>query len=167
MFFYKRIIFHKKLFNLFRQKGYYIGTKVELSMALSTAIQNFRANRKIVQEKNNAAQTVQAPRSFSVRMLGIPFALGFAFLLMSLAGIAAPVQADMNFSWVVEIFESLFIAATNAMPSFEGFIDAGFPLLIKIGIYGAILGIIGLFVWAFRETIVKVLGMLGFGSKGK
>lgn len=137
-------------------------------MAHSTAIQNFRANRKLVQEKNNAAQTTVKVSPATRPLWAIPFALAFVGLLASLMGIGAPAQAaDLNLSWVVTMFESIFSAATNAMPSFEAFIDAGFPLLIKIGIYGALLGIIALAVYFCRELIMRVLGMIGLNISGK
>jgi hypothetical protein len=130
----------------------------------SNSLANIRHARKLNREKNNAAQTAEHVPAPVRGAWVLPAALAFVFLLLSLVGlgIGTPASAvDLNLSWVVSMFESIFGAATDAMPTFERFIDTGFPLLIKIGIYGAILGMIGLFVWFFRELIIRVLKMIG------
>lgn len=80
----------------------------------------------------------------------------FGFILVP------PSSAALNLSFVGDLFGSLFGALTSVMPSFESFIDAGFPVLIKVIIYVAIIAIIGLGLYMAREVIMKVVKMIGF-----
>jgi hypothetical protein len=104
-----------------------------------TAIQNFRANRKIAQLKNEAEQGETKPRAMNLRTFGIPFALGFAFLLISLAGIGAPAQAvDINLSVITETinaFIELITPITNL-------VIAIVPLWFVIAILGFVMGLL-------------------------
>ncbi len=142
-------------------------------MANTAAMNEIRSVRKIEQLKQNAAQApVKSPGIFRGAWT-MPVALAFMALLVAvgLGGIGAPVAAaDLNLSWVVEMFESIFSAATDAMPAFEGFIDAGFPLLIKIAIYGMIIGVLALATWFARGLVIGIINMI-FGAfqagKGK
>jgi len=76
--------------------------------------------------------------------------------------IAPPAAAELNLSFVGELFTSLFGALEDIVPSFESFIDVGFPVLIKVIIYVAIIGIIGLILYFGRSIVQKVVQMVGF-----
>lgn len=125
------------------------------------SLTDLRCDRKIEQEKSNAAQaTVNVPSG--VRSVIISsFALAFVGLLASLAlGIGTSASADLNLSFVVTMFQTIFQAATNAMPSFEAFIDAGFPVLVKVIVYIAIIGIIFLPIYLLRGIIMAVIRVI-------
>lgn len=89
-----------------------------------------------------------------------------AFLALGFGGLVCmfmpAASAELNLTFVGTLFSTLFAALTSIMPSFETFIDAGFPLLIKIIIYVAIIGVIGLGLYFFREVIQKIIHMIGF-----
>lgn len=89
-----------------------------------------------------------------------------AFTFMGVMGaftlLAVPASAELNLSFVGDLFGTLFQALTDIMPDFEGFIDAGFPVLIKVIIYVAIIAIIGLGLYMAKEVIQKVVKMIGF-----
>jgi hypothetical protein len=92
-----------------------------------------------------------------------------AFVALAFAGIlsicmVAPASAEINLTFVGPLFTSLFNAITSIFPSFEAFIDAGFPLLIKIFVYMAILGVIGLGLYLFRGVIEKVINAIGISK---
>lgn len=76
--------------------------------------------------------------------------------------IAPPAAAELNLSFVGELFTSLFGALEDIVPSFESFIDVGFPVLIKVIIYVAIIGIIGMVLYFGRSIIQKIVQMIGF-----
>lgn len=106
-------------------------------MSFMTAIQNFRASRKVSQETTNAAQTVQTKaRSTGIPFLGVPFSLAFVFMLMALV---SPVSAEINLSVI-----------TDTINAFIGLIDpitdlviAIVPLWFVIMILGFIMGLLG------------------------
>lgn len=92
-----------------------------------------------------------------------------AFVALAFAGVLsicmiAPASAEINLTFVGPLFTSLFNAITSIFPSFEAFIDAGFPLLIKIFVYMAILGVIGLGLYLFRGVIEKVINAIGISK---
>jgi hypothetical protein len=87
----------------------------------------------------------------------------FAFGIGAIACLfAPPAAAELNLSFVGELFTSLFGALGDIVPSFESFIDVGFPVLIKIIIYVAIIGVIGMFLYFGRNVIGKIIQMIGF-----
>lgn len=87
----------------------------------------------------------------------------FAFGIGAIACLfAPPAAAELNLSFVGELFTSLFGALEDIVPSFESFIDVGFPVLIKIIIYVAIIGVIGMFLYFGRNVIGKIIQMIGF-----
>jgi len=104
-----------------------------------TAINNFRCKRKVEQLKNDAGQTVGNARPANLRMFGIPVALGFAFLLMSLAGIGAPAQAvDINLSVITQTINA-FIDLIEPITSL---VIAIVPLWFVIAILGFVMGLL-------------------------
>jgi hypothetical protein len=104
--------------------------------------------------------TMKTPQKSMLRSIMPAFvALGFGGLVCMFMPAAS---AELNLTFVGTLFSTLFAALTSIMPSFETFIDAGFPLLIKIIIYVAIIGVIGLGLYFFREVIQKIIHMIGF-----
>jgi hypothetical protein len=105
--------------------------------------------------------SMKKPQRSILQSLMPAFAVfGVGALLCAL--IAQPASAELNLTFVGTLFGSLFDALTSIIPSFETFIDAGFPLLIKIIIYVAIIGVIGLMLYFMREVIKKIVHMIGF-----
>jgi hypothetical protein len=86
----------------------------------------------------------------------------FAFGMGAIACLfAPPAAADLNLTFVGELFTSLFGALEDIVPSFESFMDVGFPVLIKVLIYVAIIGIIGMILWFGRSVLEKIVKMIG------
>lgn len=129
-------------------------------MANSTAIQNIRTDRRIEQLKDNAEVTAQAATPGSARRFWI-LPVAAAFMLM-LTGIGAVSAAELNLSFIGEMFTSLFTALTDVLPPFEAFVDEGFPVLIKVIVYVAVIGVIGLGLYAMRSIIERIIKMIGF-----
>lgn len=129
-------------------------------MANSTAIQNIRTDRRIEQLKDNAEVTTQAATPGSARRFWI-LPVAAAFMLM-LTGIGAVSAAELNLSFIGEMFTSLFTALTDVIPPFEAFVDEGFPVLIKVIVYVAVIGVIGLGLYAMRSIIERIIKMIGF-----
>ena len=105
-------------------------------MSFETKIQNFRASRKLEQEKINAGQTVQKPRSTGMPFLGVPFALAFVFMLMALV---VPVSAEINLTALTDVINA-FIGVIDPITSL---IIAIVPLWFVILILGFIMGLLG------------------------
>lgn len=104
--------------------------------------------------------TMKKPDVSTLRSIMPAFlALGFGGLVCLFMPAAS---AELNLSFVGTLFGTLFAAMTSIIPSFETFIDAGFPVLIKVIIYIAIIGVIGLGVYFFRNVIEKIIAMIGF-----
>lgn len=106
-------------------------------MSLLTSIQNFRANRKIAAEKNNAAQTA-APkaRNTGLPFLAVPFALAFVFMLMVL--VAPPASAEINLSGITEVIDA-----------FIGIVDDILDLVMAI-----------LPIWFVMQILSFIMGLL-------
>jgi hypothetical protein len=108
-------------------------------MSLKTFMQDAREKRRVAQLKNEAGQTVGNARSANLRMFGIPVALGFAFLLLSLAGIAQPVQAvDINLTAITDTINA-FIEVIDPITNL---VIAIVPLWFVISIVGFIMGLL-------------------------
>lgn len=117
-------------------------SKRELFMSLKTSIQNLRADMKIRQEAANAQLQAASDSIRSMPMFGVMFALGFAFLLMSLAGIAAPVQAGTLNDSVGPIIEDVATLFTPIL----ALVIAAVPVIIATGMIGFILGVLATIV---------------------
>lgn len=91
--------------------------------------------------------------------------MAIAFPGMFLVTLIRPAAADMNLSFIGEMMGSLLTAITDVLPDFETFVDTGFPVLIKIIVYVAVIGVIGLFLYFFRGVIMKILDMIGLTGK--
>jgi len=104
-------------------------------MSIMTAIHNFRTNRKIEQEKTNAGQTVQKPRSTGLPVLAVPFALAFVFMLMALV---APVHAEINLSVITEMINAFI----DIIDPIVNLVVAIIPLWFIMQILGFIMGLL-------------------------
>ncbi|MFA4859173.1 MAG: hypothetical protein WC598_00310 [Methanoregula sp.] len=102
-----------------------------------TAIENFRSNRKVEQEKINAGQTTAPARSGLVKMLGIPFALAFVFMLNAIEPASAEVDVNLSvITNVINAFVGLISPITNL-------VIAIVPLWFVIMILGFVMGLLG------------------------
>lgn len=116
-------------------------------MSFMTAIQNFRANRKLEEEKTNAAQdTVPKARNTGLPVFVVPFALAFVF---ALAALAAPVSAEINLSVITEVINA-FIEIIDPIVSL---VIAIVPLWFIMQILAFIMGL-----------LAAILAMIRFGS---
>jgi hypothetical protein len=115
-------------------------------------------------EETKEVSQVEAPKKARAITRIAPAFIAMAFMAMLSMAVIGPVSAEgINLSFVGPLFTSLFDAVTSIFPSFEDFIDAGFPLLIKIIVYVAIIGIIGMFLYFGRSVLESVVKMIGFG----
>jgi ABC-type phosphate/phosphonate transport system permease subunit len=96
---------------------------------LSTFVQNLRTNVKIEQEKKNAQAKVSASR-----VMGIPMALGLAFMVMM---IFQPVSAGNLSDAVSPILNDVADLFTPLL----NLVIAAVPLIISLAIIGFVLGI--------------------------
>lgn len=112
-------------------------------MSVTASIQNFRMNRKVAQEKNNAVQTVTPRvRSTGLPFSIVPFALAFVF---ALAALVNPVSAAINFTPIVELLE----AVVSLIPTMMDLVIAIAPLIVVIAVVG--------FIVKFLDRILQLL----------
>lgn len=105
-------------------------------MSFLTAIQNFRANRKMEQEKNNAAAEVQPKaRSAGLPFLSVPFALAFVFTLTALA---VPASAEINLSVISDVINAFI----DIIDPIVNLVVAIVPLWFIMQILGFIMGLL-------------------------
>lgn len=106
------------------------------------------------------AKNVEHVFSLTPRMKTLVLIIGMVMVGFALA---SPVSAaELNLSFVGEMFTSLFTALTDCVVPFESFVDAGFPVLIKVIVYVAVIGVIGLALYTFRSFVEKIISMIGF-----
>lgn len=112
-------------------------------MSIMTAINNFRANRKIEQEKINAGQAVPSRvRSTGLPILAVPFALAFVFMLMALV---APASAEINLTVITDVIDA-----------FVGIIDDILELVIAIVPIWFVMQILG-FIMGLLAAILAMI----------
>ena len=107
-------------------------------MSLKTSIQNLRADMKVRQEAANAQMQAASDSLRKMPMFGVAFALGFAFLLMSLAGIGAPAQAGTLNTSVYPLITDVAELFTPILT----LVIAAVPVIIATGMIGFILGVL-------------------------
>lgn len=93
---------------------------------------------KVRQEAANAQLQAASDSIRKMPMFGVAFALGFAFLLMSLAGIGAPAQAGTlndSVSPIIEDVTSLFVPIL-------ALVVAAVPVVVATAMISFILGIL-------------------------
>lgn len=113
-------------------------------------------------------KTEPADKSVEVKkaqLTTIPRAVftALAVFAMSLIVMAFPAQAaapDINLTWVGTMFASLVEAFNLCAAPTQSLIEAWFPVIIEIVIYGGIIAIIGLIIYACRGVIMTVIHML-------
>lgn len=116
-------------------------------MSVLTAIQNFRTQRKVSQEKHNAGQTAQPKtKSPGLPFLAIPFALAFMFMLIAIAPAEA---ATINLTPITDLVNS-FITLIEPITNL---VIAIVPLWFVMQILGFIMGL-----------LAAVLAMINFGK---
>jgi hypothetical protein len=116
-------------------------------MTAMTFIQNFRASRKIEQEKTNANQAATVTRSGHAPIVRVmPVALAFVFMLVA---VTAPVAAEINLSSITEVVNA-FIGIIEPIMNL---ITAIIPLWFIMQILGFIMGLLG-----------AILAMIKFGG---
>ncbi len=125
-------------------------------MSILTKIQNFRTARKEAQEIQNAQETVTTPKRSWRPFLNVGAVLT-AFCLMMEAAIPRAAAADLNLSWIGTMFASIVDGLVPIFPSLDTLIDAGFPLIVKIVIYGAILGLIVMIIVVGPKKIIEMI----------
>src|SRR5512133_725010 len=107
-------------------------------MSIKTSIQNLRTDLAIRAEVANAQLQEASNRARAIPMFGVAFALGFAFMLMALAGIAAPAQAgtlnDSVYPLITDIAE-LFVPIL-------ALVIAAVPVIVAVTMIGFITGLL-------------------------
>lgn len=86
----------------------------------------------------------------------------FLMLLVSAAMLVLPAAAapSINLTWVGPMIGSLFDAITSIAPNVQSFVEAWFPVIVELVVYGAIIAVIGLGVYAFRGFIEAGIRMI-------
>jgi len=114
-------------------------------MPILTSIRNFRANRKIEQEKTNAGQTTIPKARSWVPTLAVPFAL--AFMLIAIQPAAAATINLTVISDVINGFIEIITPITNL-------VIAIVPLWFVMQILGFVMGL-----------LAAILAMIKFSKK--
>lgn len=107
-------------------------------MSLKTRIQNLRTDQVERQMRMNATLQGYSDRARATPLFGVSFALGFAFLLMALAGIGAPADAATLNESIGPILDSV----TELFVPLLALIIAAVPLIVAISVIGFIIGIL-------------------------
>ena len=107
-------------------------------MSLKTSLQNIRTELAITQERMNAQLQAYSDRARATPAFGVSFALGFAFLLMALAGIGVPADA----ATLNESISPILSSVTELFTPLLAMVVAAVPLIISIAIIGFIMGIL-------------------------
>ena len=107
-------------------------------MSLKTQLQNLRTELAIRQMRYNAQLQAYSDAARATPMFGVSFALGFAFLLMALAGIGIPADA----ATLNESISPILNSVTELFTPLLNMVVAAVPLIIAIAIIGFILGIL-------------------------
>lgn len=110
-------------------------------MQFMTSIQNFRANRKIEQEKSNAGQTIQKVKSTGLPFAIVPFALAFVFMLTVLV---VPASAEINLSGISEVIDAFVLIIDDILNLVLAIIPIWFVMQILAFIFGLLTAILGM-----------------------
>lgn len=110
-------------------------------MSVMATIQNFRANRKIEQEKSNAGQTVQKVKNTGLPFAIVPFALAFMFMLTVLV---APASAEINLSGISEVIDAFVLIIDDILNLVLAIIPIWFVMQILAFIFGLLTAILGM-----------------------
>lgn len=110
-------------------------------MSIMAQIQNFRANRKIEQEKSNAGQTFQKVKSTGLPFAIVPFALAFMFMLTVLV---VPVSAEINLSGITEVIDAFVGIIDDILELVLAIIPIWFVMQILAFIFGLLTAILAM-----------------------
>lgn len=132
-------------------------------MALKAFISNFRSNRKVSQEINNAGQTNQTRTRKLV--IAPAFVLAFTALLTSLTNIGSRVSATdasftlpaFNFTPIGTMLGSLLDAGTVVATPFQNFLNAWVGPAIEVIV---VVAVIFLIATIFIIGPAKVIGAI-------
>jgi hypothetical protein len=114
-------------------------------------------------ETETADQPVEVTKAQNVTKIPRAVFTALAVFAMSFIMLAIPVQAatpDINLTWVGTMFASLVGAFNLCAAPVQELIEAWFPVVIEIVVYGGIIAVIGLIIYAVRGVIMTVIHML-------